>query len=247
MIKLIDNFDFYDFSSFQEDVFFHRIYSDYKSLSAFEDALFYVSVNDEKVDAVISKIGSDVTISADKNAPFDEIYEFLNVIGCSVILCEESFSEPFHGEKTKGKILKIDCNVTNDCKADLLYTENLQDMYKLQKDVFDISFDFPFWFADISHRIRHGAADFCGIYDCDLLICGAFALFKTNKSAVISSLATKESYRRRGYGENVLKRLLNENLSKTVYVFVENEKVENWYKKFGFTEYKQWSEIKNVL
>ncbi len=247
MIKLIDNFEEYDFSSFKKDVFFYRIYSDFKTLSSFEDVLFYVCINDEKIKALISKVGSTVTISCLDDLVCEEINEFVKVIGFSKILCDKSISSCFDGEKTSGNILRFKGECDLICKAKRLYTENLKDMYSLIKENFNVEIDFPEWFVDMSYRLRHNAAKFYGIYEDDILVSGAFSLFETENTAVISSVVTDENYRHKGYGEDVVRTLINENKSKKVYVFTENDKIKKWYEKMGFVPDKMWSEIENVL
>ncbi len=247
MIKLIDNFDEYDFSSFEDDVFFQRIYSDYMSLSVFENVMFYVCENDTSTEVVISKIDGNVTVSAKDNASFEEIKEFLNIVGFSKILCDRRFSCFFDGTESHGCILKLKSDEIFNCKAVILDSDHLKNMYLLVEKVFETKNDFLPWVADLSHRLRHNSATLCGIYSDEKIVSGAFSLFETEKSAVISSVATHYEARHKGYGEDVVKALLNKNFSKTVYVFTENEITEKWYKKMGFTSYKMWSEIENVL
>lgn len=247
MIKLIENFNDYDFSLFENDVFFQRIKSEYNVSSSFSDALFYVSISDFGVNAVISKVSGNVTLSALENAPFEELCEFISVIGYAVILCDENYSSHFNGDKTQGYILKAKAGSFEDCKAKLLYSENLKDMFMLLKEVFSLDNDYMFWVTDLSHKIRHNSATACGILKNNKLVSVGFSLFETSVSAVISSVATDESFRSEGLGGEVVKKLLSINEGKDVYVFIENEMLKSWYKKFGFAEYKKWSEIKNVL
>ena len=247
MIKLIDNFEEYDFSSFEKDVFFYRIYSDFKTMSDFDEALFYVCINDEKINALISKVGSTVTVSCSDISVCEEINEFAKVIGYRKILCDRSISFCFDGEKLWGDILRLNSEDDFNSKAKQLYTENLKDMYYLIKKNFNVEIDFPEWFVDMSYRIRHNSAKFYGIYEDDKLVSGAFSLFETENSAVISSVVTDENYRCKGYGEDIIRALLNENKSKNVYVFTENDKIKKWYEKMGFIPDKMWSEIENVL
>lgn len=244
MIKFIDNFS--DCSRFphSDDVFFQRIYSDFRTESVFDDASFYANTVGGNLLAVISKIKGSVTVSADKNADFKEISEFLKVIGYSSILCDKEFSDCFDGAKTCGKILVATPDEKTFCKANELYTENLKDVFNLIVNAFEIQVNFDEWFADMSHKLRHKGARLFGIYSDKSLISAAFSMFETEKSAVISSFATDKEKRCQGYGEMLLKTLLSENQGKNVYVFTENTDVENWYKKFGFTDYKGWSEIK---
>ncbi len=247
MIKLIEIFSEYDASLFENDVFFQRIKSEYVSNASFSDSLFYVSLNDTTSDAFISKVGDTVTLSALDNAPFEEISEFLNIIGYSVILCEEKHSKFFCGKKTQGFVLKTKVEKLLHCKAKLLYTEDLKDVYNLIRDVFDINNNYMLWLADLSHKIRHGTANVCGVHENLSLVSCGFSLFETSDSAIISSVATDEKFRSKGFGGDVVRKLLSENVGKNVYVFIEDENLKFWYEKFGFKEYKKWSEIENVL
>ena len=247
MIKLIDNFEEYNFSSFENDVFFQRIYADYLAMQSFDDALFYVCIDEEKIYAFISKVGSNVTVSCADISVSEEINEFVKIIGYGKILCDYVISSYFDGKKTSGNILRFENNYSYECKVNRLYTENLKDMYQLIVKNFNVDIDFPQWFVDMSYRLRHNSAKFYGIYEDEKLVSGAFSLFETEKSAVISSVVTDENYRRKGYGEDVVKFLLNENQNKDVYVFTENDKIKKWYEKMGFVTCKMWSEIENVL
>lgn len=247
MIKLAEDLNAYDLSSFEDDVFFQRIYSDFRTMSLFPDVYFYVCEEGNIVNAVISKVGGIITISSKENTDFEEINEFVKVVGFTKILCDKSFSCYFDGIKTSGKILKITSDEEYNEKVSSLNTENLSDMYKLMESVFGVSPDFPEWFADMCRKMRYSSADFCGIYNEKALVSAGFALFITEKSAVISSVATDENFRCKGYGERVVKTLICKNRGKDVFVFTENEKVENWYKNMGFVPCKMWSEIENVL
>ncbi len=244
MIKLIDDFGDCSRFTFSDDVFFQRIYSDFNTQSVFDDTAFYVNTINGYPVAVISKVKGSITISAEKCADFAEIAEFLKVIGYSSILCDKEFSDYFDGVKTFGSILINRPIEKFHCEAKELYTENLKDVSTLTQEAFSIKLDFEEWFADMSHKLRHKGARLFGIYSDNKLISTAFSLFETEESAVISSLATIKEMRCHGYGEKLLKTLLSENTGRNVYVFTENTDVENWYKKFGFTDYKRWSEIK---
>lgn len=247
MIKLVENINDYDLTQFESDVFYFRILSDYKTLSVFENAMFYVSMDNDNINGVISKIDGDVTLSLCNISPLEEIKEFINLIGYSKILCNEDYSHAFDGNKTKGSILKALGKSGNLRKVKELYTEDLKDAYKLIEEAFEIKLDFMSWFADISHKMRHGGARSFGVFEDGNLVSVAFSLFETEKSAVLSSVTTKKLYRGCGFGEMAVKKVLSENVQKDVYVFTENEVAENWYKKLGFEAIGIWSEIENVL
>ncbi len=247
MIKFAEDLSIYDLSFFEDDIFFQRIYSDFSTISKFNNVYFYICEEHYEITAVISKVNDIITISAKESANFEEMNEFVKVIGFTTVLCDNDYSCHFDGEKTSGKILKFNSNYEHSEKANTLDVEHLPDMYKLVKKVFDTSADFSDWFVDICHKMRYGSADLCGVYDDKMLISAGFSLFITEKSAVISSVVTDEEFRHKGYGERVVKTLLEKNIGKDVFVFTENKNAENWYKNMDFVPCKMWSEIKNVL
>ncbi len=246
MIKLLDNFESYDISNFN-DVFFEMICSDYLIFSVFDSALFYICEYDGEVCAVFSKIGGNVTLSANEKAHFDEISEFLDVIGYCKLLCESKYSIHFKGKKSSGSILKCESKESYSCKAKELYSEELKKVYELICRYFSLNMAFDEWFVDVSHKMRHSGARAYGVYCEDKLVSVSFSLFETEKSAVLSSVCTDENFRKSGFGEDVVKKVLRENIGKNVYLFADNRKIEGWYEKIGFGKYKLWSEIENVL
>ncbi len=247
MIKLVENFKEYNLEDFKNNVFFGRILSDFNTLSVFEESMFYVCLNNEDVAGVVSKIDGNITLALTEKSPLEEIKEFLNAIGYSTILCDNAYSHVFDGEKTCGSILKIISNENINCKAKELYSENLKDVFDLIQEAFGLQLDFVKWCADLSHKMRHAGARLFGIYEGDVLVSCAFSLFETEFSAVMSSVSTRKEYRGKGYADEVVKKVLSENIAKSVYAFTENKNVEDWYQKLGFTKESLWSEIENVL
>ncbi len=246
MIKLVDSFDEYNFDSF-EDVFFHRIYSDYSAIRQFKDVFFYVCENDGAITGVISKVDGVITMSLRENADFEELNEFVKVIGFTTILCEEKYSCHFDGKKKSGKILKLRIDEVFGSNAELLETYDLKNVYPLLKRVFRKVPDFPGWYVNTCYGMIHNTVISAGVRVDGKIVSVAFALFVTEKIAVLSAVATHPEHRNRGYAMEIVKKILDENRGKEIYLFLENPLLEEYYAKLGFVPYKMWSEIENVV
>ncbi len=247
MIKLTEDLTEYDLSFFEDDIFFQRIYSDFLTIGKFPKSFFYICVDDNEITAVISKICGVITLSAKENADFEEINEFVRVIGFSTILCDFSFSCHFDGKKTSGKIMKIRTDEKFGSNAEILRTDELKEAYPILKRVFRKVPDFPDWFVNTCYGVIHNSVIVSGVHYNQKLVSVAFALFVTERTAVISAVATHPEHRNRGYAMEILKKLLDENTGKEIYIFLENPLIEEYYGKLGFVPCKMWSEIENVL
>lgn len=247
MVKLVEDFKLYDLSSFEDDIFFHRIYSDFTVIGRFPENLFYVCESDNGITAVLSKIGDIITISAKGDADFEELNEFVRMVGFSVILCDNEFSCHFDGKKRSGKIMKIKTDESFGSSAEILKEHELKSAYPILKRCFGNLPDFPHWFVNTCYGVIHNSVIFSGVHCEKELVSVAFTLFVTDKTAVLSGVATLPEHRNRGYAMEIVKRLLDENRGKDIYLFLENPVIEEYYAQLGFSPCKMWSEIENVL
>ncbi len=246
MIKLVDNFKDYNIKGF-DDVFFYRIMSDFNTIRQFDNVDFYVSLIEDDVTAVMSKVNGVITISAADNADFQEINEFVKVIGFTTILCDEKFSSSFIGKKTSGKILKLSAGKSFSSDAELLDTNNLKEIYRVLKRVFKRIPDFSDWFVNTCYGMMHNSVMSAGICTNGKIVSVAFMLFISEKAAVLSAVATLPEYRNRGFAMQIVKKLLNENKDKDIFLFLENPLLEEYYAELGFSYCKMWSETENVI
>lgn len=110
------------------------------------------------------------------------------------------------------------------------------------KDVFDVIFEndinrksfFERWYTDASHKIRHGLIHGKCIYADGKCVSAALTSGETDSLAVISSVATREKYRRNGFGERVVLSLA-QSIGKEIYLMTDNGKIKRWYEKTGFS------------
>lgn len=198
----------------------------------------------ETVTAVITSLSGDITLSLADEADFEEINEFLRVVGFSSIFFNKRYSCHFNLQKSEsGKImeLKKELPKTNhvfeepDYKAifDLLFSEN------------EISFSD--WFTDISYRVRHSAAIVDEIKVDNKTVACALCQAMTDKKALVGSVKTDENYRNKGYATRLVTRLCATLQQRGLEVFLcrENNKNKDFYSRIGFIDCGEWVSIKN--
>lgn len=188
---------------------------------------------ENSVAAIICKFEQSVIIVAEKNADFDEIKEFLEVIGFENIQAEPFILEILGFEFTeyqvvfreseKGRILPEMPNIK--AVYDLLYGEENPHITKS---------DFEGFYVDLSHRIRHNTAT--AVLG-ESAVCVASHL--TDTAAVISGVVTKKANRKSGLGSLVLKGLVESLNGRKVFAAAESLVVpfyiKNGFKKCGKT------------
>lgn len=200
-------------------------------ISAFKNSALapevWVQKNNEKITAVISRFGGRLNITADC-ADYEEIREFIEVVGFSEIFCEKevaeklgvSFDTDFCVLKARVKKQRSFCDIPP--LFNLYTTLN-------QGDDGEITLpDFEVFATDVSHRLRHGGAV------ATLEDSGAAVAFSCDFGGIINGIAVNKASRANGIGSRLLKDVCDY-LDGDVFVCT-NENTAKFYIKNGFTE-----------
>jgi len=92
MIKLTDGKDV--ISQFDEDdIFFRKIMSEHSFSGNYSDTYLYFQSAEDKITSLIFKSGNAITMCFNDGANYDEVIEFLGIIGYDSIFCDEIFFE----------------------------------------------------------------------------------------------------------------------------------------------------------
>lgn len=186
------------------------------------DVLFWFSENENKnINGVYSLMDGIFTFDADKTADTEEIMMFASVMGTKTIT-------------VSGKYILIYDRKTKKGTAEDITGENLKDIFPvIYEDTPNQRNCFPQWYTDTSHKIRHGLIHGKGVFIGGKCVSVALTSGESEKTAVISSVATLKDHRKQGHGENAVISLAA-SLNKTVYLMTDDEHIAQWYKKIGF-------------
>lgn len=231
MIKLIESAE--QMPSFPLDPIFLKIEGIALTYGfGYSFALLWRQINDkDEVTAVISSFDGHLSLYALPDADFDELREFIRVVGGISLFCSLHNSEmlEFSGEKCVALKFCGEVGEAEDFDTD----HDLRAVYSLLKSGEDGGIAMPSfdaWYVDISHRIRKGTAR---VFGSDTAV--ALTSAESENAALIGGVAVLPKARGRGLGKRMVtaltKKLFEE--KKTPFVFSRGEEAE-FYKKCGF-------------
>lgn len=235
MIKKIENINEFDKYT-KVDLYSIRIKSLLNAYgTGYDFAVFYKQINDnDEVTAIISKLDGDFTISCD-NGSFDELSEFIEVIGYTSCLCDEL--------RNCNKIYDEGVIMAAERKIEFQLPHIEVDEYPKLMDLFNFedyeSADFEAWYVDVSHRIRHGCAKAYSVnVNNEIISSGIFSSIYNN-DAILTSVHTAPEFRRMGYGSALVSHMMCDVQGK-VYLMREMNKNERFYSRLGFSNIGKW-------
>ncbi len=219
-----------------DDAFGTRIYALFSAYSTdYNFADFWYQIIDDNVTCAISKISGDITICASVNADFEEIAEFLSVVGYSSITCDKSIAEKLNLEYTKegwivefrGDIINYDDNFEHYCDLseiyDLIYSQGVGFLADKQT-----------WIADASYRLNHGISRLALISKDSKPASSAMILFETEDAVFLGAVATYPQFRGQGLSRKIIHHLLSEAKGKKAHLFCRKDTIVEFYKSIGF-------------
>lgn len=221
MIRLSENLP--EFSD--KDVFLTRIYSAYLPYKNYPDIARFYQMTDEKgkITAVISSIDGNAVLYF-KDGDINELKEFFGLVHFNEIFCDRAVAEKLgFSIKTKAFVLK---KVAEE--SEIIHIGNVKDLY--EKLSFGLTLpDCGGFMTDVSHRVRHGGADFYADAS------GGVLVYFCKDSAFLSAVAVKEEERGKGKGSFLLSQAQARVPSKQLFVCSEEKNID-FYIKNGFTK-----------
>ena len=122
-------------------------------------------------------------------------------------------------------------------------TPSIRGVYHHLASVFADFPAFDGWYADVSHRVRHGCCHIATIEVGEDIVSTAMTVAETDCSALIGGVATAPAHRRKGYASQCVQSLLFSLPQKTVYIAPSDRNAEHLYKTLGFSARDIWAEI----
>lgn len=201
---------------------------------------------------LISRFDDVFTIVASSDADFNEIDEFIDVLGCvNLVTDAESAKRLRYADvqfkrsfeyKGQSEVSDIVENISDDkmYEAYKLISSSIPGSFSSDRDAY-LSF-----LSDFRFRQNRGFARGKCIITEDCVAATSVTSAETSDAAVISGVACRSDLRGTGYGKNIVTTLAEElkKEGKTVYVIALNEAAEGFYRHIGFEECENIAYIK---
>lgn len=221
------------------DAFSARITALFNTYGVQNFAVFWYQQSDEKITAVVSRVDGSMTVSAAADADYEELAEFIEVLGFSTLTCDKKVADLMGIEVTKTSYIAEYKGSDYSCDCDS--SADMRGVYALLcESGFDMG-DYESFLADFCARLNKGSARIAVIHSNGEISASASALFIGKNSVLIGAVATKEDMRGKGLAGSLVKTLASKFEGKRVYVFCRNNSLMDFYGKNGFVQVGDWA------
>lgn len=196
--------------------------------------LFWQGENQGKITSLICKFENTVFLSCNGYADYEELREFLDVIGNSSVQAEKENLNRLNFKKYKKYVCLLADEKTDTTDFGLCFSPSLKKVYDILFEKREVNLkqtDFEGWYADLSHRIRRERA--LAVTGDD--ISAAVVSHISDTSAVISGVAVTESRRKSGVGTRLINGVVKKLEGKKIYTATDRNTAK-FYIKCGFKE-----------
>lgn len=204
---------------------------------------------------VVAKFDNTMSILTTNKTDFKELSEFINVIGADEIVTDDktALHLGFNEINIKQGFLYRGNNELT-VKTDEPYEGDFREIYNLISIAIPDSFintkeAYLSFLSDFTYRSNRGYAKARCIKSNGKVVACALTSAQSESCALLSGIACRESYRKYGYGKQVVLSLAESFISenKKVYVIALNESAEGFYKHIGFIECEKIAFIKRKV
>lgn len=201
-----------------------------------EHNFFNVYMSDK---SIIAELEGNFFIAVTEQVELEEIEAFIK---CSPKVSSVSSKKQTLEKLFDIKTLKLYSLMSFESKSFQnsleTYQPKLQEVYDLLKDNTNDSItlgDYMPWYADMSHRIRHGSAEVYGLLINGQLVTALLLTAITKNFALIGGVVTDKSCRKKGYAKKLLNNVSNKLLAQQKVPILEcNDDLIEFYKNNGF-------------
>ncbi len=249
MVKSVEKGDSEFLEFCDRDVFGTRIKAYFNCYATDYDFVkFWVQTDENcKVTAAVGRIDGDVTLTAE-NADFEELLQFLKIVGFNTIQCAKSTAKHFTDDETLcGYVVRFE-NEKENYGVSLKNDFDLKEIYVIIKaeNLTGVGELLP-WLSDTTFRVnRSTAKPILAELEGENAGC-AMVLFRTDKAALLGAVATVPKFRGRGVARALVTLLANEELKsgRRTELLCKNDSIVEFYKAIGFKITDEWSLITN--
>ena len=184
----------------------------------------------------VIKYAGDMTVVLSVRSDKAELRDFLQAAGAgSAVSEDEIFPDSGYGiimRRKKSNFCSDDAAVS-DLSADP------KDAYSVMESCRGRGFDVPAYedfLLDLSHRLRHGTARCCLIYENGDPAAFAMTSALSSTQAVIGSVCTAPQYRRQGFGSRCVDLLCSVLGGREIFIVRSPGENEEFYRSLGFEQ-----------
>ena len=142
--------------------------------------------------------------------------------------------------------------VTMEYRGDPVLSEGAETLspreaYPLLAAVFgDTLPPYDVWYADVSHRLRHGLCRIAGVLEQGQAVSCAMTVAETDSAWLLGAVATRPDCRGRGYASAVVRSLVAAGTAdgKRVLISPKNEAARALYGRLGFAVCGTWGAVR---
>lgn len=193
--------------------------------------LFWCQYIKNSVTAIICKFEQAIILVAKDGADINEIKDFINAVGFASLEGEYELIKALAPKKVKDYNVVFKKAGYNSAP---LSTPNIKQVYDIiygQENEHITPTEFEPFYADLTHRIRHGTAAAVLVNDCSAAITSHI----TESSAVISGVAVNPNKQGKGLGRAALE-TLEQNLAGRNIFASADDSVLGFYLKSGYRQ-----------
>lgn len=213
-------------------------------------AQFWVQENGGEITAAVARVYGTAVLSASDSADFEELGEFLKMIGFYTLSLDQSVCERLGLTPSRtGNIVRF--NGLPKPLAGVARLPRFPDLREafelLVRSGFDRLGEKNEWIADVSRRMNRGVSQWSIIEQGELTVACACALFITDSAAFLGCVAADETLRSRGLGSEAVLTVADKykREGKRVELFCKDGSIVDFYKKSGFSPVGRWAEYDN--
>lgn len=211
----------------------------------FDRDFFSVWLNEAegKIKGVVTKFYDSITLECESDCNFDEIRQFVSMLGYSEIMCSEEACRAMSFKEYQSKKAYVFNGDAGECESENLFEGHYKQLYELISEAIPGSFSsgneaYLSFLSDFTFRKNRKMARAKGLSEDGELLSCVITSSETDFAAILSGVACKSTSRKSGLGKRTVlsatKELLSEN--KKVYVIALNESAQGFYEHIGFKE-----------
>lgn len=204
---------------------------------------------DSKMLAVMQLTEGAAVIKCTDAADFESLTALLQFTGARTVIGNSNSVKnlPF-GVAEQGFLMECKTLTAQPCHAQRLDSEQLADLHPVlfgETAKENEKRAFAAWFADLSHRVRHGFCECFAIYENDIAVSCASVLYGNAQYGCIGAVATRPDFRSRGFGRDCALAAAQSVLAGglTPCLACVNNGIHGWYESMGFSVCGEWMQM----